>query len=269
MQTIERTEVRIEREISPPIDKQKRDDLVMEHLPQVHFIARRIHDRLPPHVPLEDLVHAGIIGLMDAVGKYDAKKNVELKHYAKFRIRGAILDSLRVGDWGPRALRRQARSVEQAFGNCKARLGREPNETEVAAEMQMSLTNYQQLIGELRGLEIGSLQAESGDGSGGEERWRYRDEAVEEDSYHVCLRSEILDLLERAIGELPERERRVLALYHFEELTMKEVGSVIGIGESRVSQIHTEALVRLRARMHEVMAMHPAAATAASSRGRR
>lgn len=251
------------------VDKQQRDNLVMEHLPQVHFIARRIHDRLPPHVPLEDLVHAGIIGLMDAVQKYDAKKNVELKHYAKFRIRGAILDSLREGDWGPRALRRQARSVEQAFGNCKARLGREPNEIEVAAEMQMSLVNYQQLIGELRGLDVGSLQADSGDGTSVEERWRYRDEAVEDDSYHVCLRSEMLDLLERAIEELPERERRVLALYHFEELTMKEVGSVIGIGESRVSQIHTEALLRLRARLHDVMAVHPAAAAAASVRGRR
>jgi RNA polymerase sigma factor FliA len=251
------------------VEQQQRDKLVMENLPQVHYIARRIHDRLPPHVPLEDLVHAGILGLMDAVQKYDAKKNVELRHYAKFRIRGAILDSLREGDWGPRALRRQARNVEQAFRNCKARLGREPNESEVAAEMQLSLSNYQQLLGELRGLDLGSLQAESGDGSIGEERWRYREEAVEDNSYQVCLRSEMLDLLERAIGELPERERRVLALYHFEELTMKEVGSVIGIGESRVSQVHTGALLRLRTRLHDMMTVHPAAAASASPRGPR
>lgn len=240
-------------------EEQQRDKLVMEHLPQVHYIARRIHDRLPPHVPIEDLVHAGILGLMDAVRKYDPKKNVELKHYAKFRIRGAILDSLREGDWGPRALRRQARNVERACRNCKARLGREPSETEAAAEMQMSLADYQRLLGELRGLDLGSLQADSSDGSSGEERWRYRDDKEEENPFHVCLRTEMLDLLERAIAELPERERRVLALYHFEELTMKEVGSVMGIGESRVSQIHTEALLRLRARMQDTMADRPAA----------
>ncbi len=250
-------------------EDQQRDKLVMEHLPQVHYIARRIHDRLPPHVPLEDLVHAGILGLMDAVRKYDPKKNVELKHYAKFRIRGAILDSLREGDWGPRALRRQARSVEQAFRDCKARLGREPNETEVAAEMHITLADFQQLLGELRGLDLGSLQADSGDGSGGEERWHYRADAEEEDPFHVCLRSEMLGLLEHAIGELPERERRVLALYHFEELTMKEVGSVMGIGESRVSQIHTEALLRLRARLRDMMQAHPAAVAASSMRARR
>jgi RNA polymerase sigma factor for flagellar operon FliA len=114
------------------LDDAQREKLLLEHLPQVHYIARRIHGRLPPQVLLEDLVHAGILGLMDAVRKYDPSKNVQLKHYAEFRIRGAILDSLRQVDWGPRTLRRQARRLEKAILDCKARLGRDPSEPEMA-----------------------------------------------------------------------------------------------------------------------------------------
>src|SRR5271163_2445776 len=125
------------------VDEAEREKLLLEHLPQVQYVARRIHGRLPPQVPLEDLVHAGIIGLIDAVRKYDPSKNVRLRHYAKFRIRGAILDSLRAGDWSPRALRKQARSVEQARSNCKAILGREPTEIEVADALRMNLEDYQ------------------------------------------------------------------------------------------------------------------------------
>ena len=239
-------------QVAAHIDEAHREKILLEHLPQVQYIARRIHDRLPPQVLLEDLVHAGIIGLIDAVKKYDPSKNVQLKHYAEFRIRGAILDSLRQIDWSPRALRRQARRLEQAILACKARLGRDPSEPEIAAELQMSLESLQQLLGDLRGLDIGSLQADMGDGVE-EEGALHRAEREEENPYHQALKSEMNGLLERAIGELPERERQVLALYHFEELTMKEVGDVLGIGESRVSQIHTAALLRLRVRMREML----------------
>src|SRR5450759_4522939 len=119
------------------LDDAQREKLLLEHLPQVHYIARRIHGRLPPQVLLEDLVHAGILGLMDAVRKFEPSKNVQLKHYAEIRIRGAILDSRRLVDCSPRALRRQARLFEQAIVHCKARLGREPSEPEIAAEMQI------------------------------------------------------------------------------------------------------------------------------------
>jgi RNA polymerase sigma factor for flagellar operon FliA len=218
----------------------------------VQYVARRIHDRLPPQVLLEDLVHAGILGLMDAVRKYDPAKNVQLKHYAEFRIRGAILDSLRQVDWSPRALRRQARRLEQAISECKAKFGRDPTEPEIAAQLGVTLENLQHLLGDLRGLDIGSLQADSSE-SGGEDSVLSRTSTPEEDPFHRTLRSEMAGLLEQAVGELPEREREVLALYHFEELTMKEVGAVLGIGESRVSQIHTTALLRLRARLNELL----------------
>jgi RNA polymerase sigma factor FliA len=233
------------------LDEAQRDKLVLDHLPQVHYIARRIHDRLPPHVLLEDLVHAGILGLMDAVRKYDPNKNVQLKHYAEFRIRGAILDSLRQIDWSPRALRRQARRLEQAILDCKAKLGRDPTEPEIAIELGLRLEDLQRLLGDLRGLDIGSLQSESAD-AGGEDTVEIPTSA-ELDPYHQALRSEMSDVLEKAIGELPDRERKVLALYHFEELTMKEIGAVLQIGESRVSQIHTAALLRLRVRLRELL----------------
>ena len=241
-----------------------RDQLLVEHLPEVQYIARRIHNRLPPQVPLEDLVHAGIIGLIDAVRKYDPSKNVRLRHYAKFRIRGAILDSLRAGDWSPRALRKQARRVEQARSNCKAALGREPTEIEVADDLQMNLEDYQRLLSDLRGLDLGSLQRSSNEGGESEELWQIRADVEADTPFLICLRAEMTRLLTRCLAELPERERRVLTMYHYEELTMKQVGSAMGIGESRVSQIHTEALTRLRGMVKHELEPQAAGAFASS-----
>jgi len=239
------------------LDEAQRDKLLLEHLPQVQYIARRIHDRLPPQVLLEDLVHAGILGLMDAVRKFDPSKNVQLKHYAEFRIRGAILDSLRQIDWSPRMLRRQARRLEQAISDCKAKFGRDPTEPEIAAELNMTLESLQHLMGDLRGLDIGSLQSDSDGPGASEETIQAHPGSEEEDPFQRTLKSEMTSLLARAIGELPDRERQILALYHFEELTMKEVGAALGIGESRVSQIHTAALLRLRVRLRELMQKAP------------
>lgn len=237
--------------LTPALDEQQREQLLLEHLPQVHHVARRIHFRLPPQVPLEDLVHAGILGLMDAVRKYDPTKNVRLKHYAEFRIRGAILDSLRLVDWSPRALRRQARRLAQAVSRVRTRLNRDPAEEEIAAELDMSLEDLQRLRARLCGLDLGSLHTESSDQSGEEEIERC--ESKEEDPYHQALRAEMADLLARAMDELPQRQREVLSLYHFQDLTMKEVGRILSIGESRVSQIHSAALLRLRTRLPKLL----------------
>jgi RNA polymerase sigma factor for flagellar operon FliA len=238
-------------------DEAQRQLVVLEHLAQVRYIARRIHQRLPPQVLLEDLVHAGVLGLMDAVRKYDPSKNVQLKHYAEFRIRGAILDSLRQVDWSPRTLRRRARRLEQAILDCKVRLGCDPSEPEIAAELGIGLESLQHLLGDLRGLDVGSLQPDSGNPSG-EEEIQSPAGSEQEDPYHQAVRSEMMGLLEKAIGELADREREVLALYHFEELTMKQVGALLGIGESRVSQIHSAALLRLRERLRELTEGAPA-----------
>ncbi len=231
----------------------ERNEIVMEHLPQVRYIARRIHDHLPQFVSLEDLVQSGVLGLMEALHNFDPGKKVQLKSYAKDRIRGAILDSLRELDWGPRTLRRKARQIGSARQTLSARLGRAPSEAELASEMGMTLKKFQRLLGELHGLEVVSLQAACLDDAGGNEELSCTPHSMEEDPSSVCLRSEMHGLLARALIDLPGRKRQVLALYYCEELTMKEVGARLGVGESRVSQIHSAALARLRARMRQLL----------------
>lgn len=248
-------------------NEDERQRLLTEQLPQVRYIARRIHERLPRHVLLEDLVHAGVVGLIDALHKFDRGKHVQFGSYAKFRIRGAILDSLREMDWSPRDLRRQSRRVEEAHNKLRAELGRSPTEPELAKEMGINLAELQKLLGEINNLEIGSLRVVSPDDGKEEDLCEYLPSGADDSPLVQCLRSEMRDLLARAVGELPEKERQVLALYYFEELTMKEVGMVLGVGESRVSQIHSMAVVRLRARMAELTAAHnQAAKKAAGSR---
>jgi len=246
-------------------DKEERDRILLEQLPQVRYLARRIHERLPRHVPLEDLVHAGVIGLIDALNKFDRSKHVQFGSYAKFRIRGAILDSLREMDWGPRELRRKARGVEEAQRKLSMELSRAPTEVEVAAELKLELREFQQLLTELDGLEVGSLHLESPWDGKDENLCDYLPNAPEDTPFFRCMRSEMKELLARAVAGLPEKEQQVLALYYFEELTMKEVGAVLGIGESRVSQIHSLAVVRLRARMEELTGMAKPAARAAQA----
>jgi RNA polymerase sigma factor FliA len=234
-------------------DKDERERILLEQLPQVRYLARRIHERLPRHVPLEDLIHAGVIGLIDALNKFDSSKHVQFGSYAKFRIRGAILDSLREMDWGPRELRRKARKVEEAHRKLSLELSRAPTENEVADELGMSLTELQHLLGELDSLEVGSLRIESPWDGKEEDLCDYLPNAPEDTPFFRCLKSEMKELLTRVIAELPDKEQQVLSLYYFEELTMKEVGAVLGIGESRVSQIHSLAVVRLRSRLEEIM----------------
>jgi RNA polymerase sigma factor for flagellar operon FliA len=236
----------------------EQDRLLMEQLPQVRYIARRIHLRLPPHIQLEDLEHAGVLGLIGALHKYDPTKNVALKSYAKYRVHGAILDSLRELDWSPRPLRKKARQLEDAHQRLRGRLGRAATQSELAAELRIPLRSLHRLLRDLRGLELGTLQGEFFESGRERDRCAYHPAASEEDPYSLCLRSEMRGLLRRAIEDLPPRERQVLALYYHEELTMKEVGVTLGVGEARVSQIHSAALVRLRARMRELLESSPA-----------
>ncbi len=224
----------------------ERDALLVEHLSTVRYLARRIHERLPQHVELDDLISAGVVGLIDAFSKFDHDKKVQFKSYAQFRIRGAILDSLRTLDWSPRELRRKGRAVEEAIRTLTQRFGRAPAEPEIAREMELSLTDYQTLLGDLKGLEIGSLHMERSEDSGDEEL-AYIPGSPDEDPLFRCLKGEMKQRLADAIEELPEKERLVLTLYYFEELTMKEIGLTLGVVESRVSQIHSSAVVRLRA----------------------
>ncbi len=229
----------------------EQERILLEHLPIVRFLARRIHERLPQHVDIEDLVSAGVVGLMDAFSKFDPAKKVQFRSYAQFRIRGAILDSLRTLDWSPRELRRKGRAVEEAIRALTARMGRPPGEGEVAAEMMLSLQEYQQLLGDLKGLEIGTLHMERNEDSG-EEELAYVPGRPEEDPLFRCLRGELEERLSEAIAQLPDRERLVMTLYYYEEMTMREIGLALGVVESRVSQVHASAVVHLRAALKDL-----------------
>lgn len=231
----------------------EQEKLMLEHLPIVRFIARRIHERLPQHVPIEDLYSAGVVGLLDAFSKFDPSKQVQFRSYAQFRIRGAILDNLRTLDWSPRELRRKGRAIEQAIQTLTAQLGRAPSDLEIAGQMHIDLAAYQQLLGELKGLEIGTLHSERSEDSG-EEELVYLPNRPEDDPLFRYLHAEMRERLIEAIGELPERERLVMTLYYYEETTMKEIGLILGVVESRISQIHASAVLHLRARLADFAA---------------
>jgi RNA polymerase sigma factor for flagellar operon FliA len=240
-------------EIPAEVLSGEQERLLLEHLPIVRFLARRIHERLPQHVDIEDLVSAGVVGLMDAFAKFDPQKKVQFRSYAQFRIRGAILDSLRTLDWSPRDLRRKGRAAEEAVRVLTSRLGRSPGESEIAAEMGLSLEEYQGLLGDLKGLEIGTLHIEHNEDSG-EEELAYIPGRPEEDPLFCCLRGELQEKLSEAIERLPDRERLVMTLYYFEELTMREIGLALGVVESRVSQIHASAVVHMRVALQDLAA---------------
>ena len=246
----------------------EQEQVLLEHLPVVRFLARRIRERLPQHVDIEDLVSAGVVGLMDAFAKFDPAKKVQFRSYAQFRIRGAILDSLRTLDWSPRELRRKGRAVEEAIRVLTARLGRAPGEAEIAAEMAMDLEEYQQLLGDLKGLEIGTLHVERNENSG-EEELAYVPGRPEEDPLFRCLKGELEERLTEAIAHLPDRERLVMTLYYYEEMTMREIGLALGVVESRVSQVHASAVVHLRAALRDLATRGGAERTPARKPARR
>jgi RNA polymerase sigma factor for flagellar operon FliA len=239
----------------------EQERVLLEHMPIVRFLARRIHERLPQHVDIEDLVSAGVVGLMDAFSKFDPTKKVQFRSYAQFRIRGAILDSLRTLDWSPRELRRKGRAVEEAIRVLTQRSGHAPEEAEVAAQMTLSLAEYQQLLGDLKGLEIGTLHMERNEDSG-EEELAYIPGHPEDDPLFHCLKGELKDRLSEAIANLPDRERLVMTLYYYEEMTMREIGLALGVVESRVSQVHASAVVHMRAALKDLVSRETLARTA-------
>ncbi len=225
------------------VPAEERERLIVEHLPQVRLIARKIHERLPATILFEDLLSAGAVGLISAIDNFDPRQNVKLKTYAEFRIRGAILDSLRESDWAPRMKRRLARDMEEAVARAEQRLGRVPEEADIAREMGISVELYRQRLGEVAALDIGELEY------AGEDRTslvRYI-AAREEDSPAVLLeKSELERLIAKAIDGIPKVERTILSLYFYEELTLKEIGEIMGLHFTRVSQLKSQAILRLR-----------------------
>jgi RNA polymerase sigma factor FliA len=228
------------------------DEMVMGEIPQVYYIARRIHERLPQHVAFEDLVHSGVLGLIDAVRNFDASKNVQFKSYAQFRIRGAILDSLRELDWASRRTRDKRKRLDELVAKLSLQLGRQPTDEEMAAEMGIELTALHKLLGRLDNLSMVGQQVSFGPDRNEEHDLVESAPAdPEDDPFHQCLQTEMRERLAQAIAGLSSREQQVISLYYREELTMREIAVVLDIGESRVSQLHSGALAKLRLTLEE------------------
>jgi len=224
-----------------------RNDLVMQELSQVYYIASRIRERLPQHVELEDLVNAGVIGLLEANRTFDSSKNAQFKTFAKFRIRGAILDSLREADWGSRSLRRRGREIAEATARLEARLGRHPVESEIAEEMHLETDHLRKIIAQLDGLHLAGQQVSpSNDRAEPLDVIESAPNLDDPDPFDLCLQGEEKAHLAEAISKLSEREQLILSLYYREELTMKEIAEVVGVALSRVSQIRQASMKKLR-----------------------
>ena len=229
------------------ISDDERERLILEHLPQVRLIARRIQERLPENICLEDLVSTGVIGLISAIDNFDPGHNVKLKTYAEYKIRGAILDSLRGLDWAPRQKRRKAKQIEAAIAAAEQKLKRSPLEEEIAAQLEVSLEEYHQWLVEIRGLNIASLEYASGDQ--GKDLLHYLPDEHESLPSAILEKSELERLLAEGIDGIPAIERTVLSLYYREELTLREIAQVVNLHESRISQLKSQAILRLRSHL--------------------
>ncbi len=221
----------------------RRDRVVLEHLPLVKAIAVRVHENLPVHVDLDDLVHAGILGLFDAANKFNPEKQVVFSSYAKHRIKGAILDSLRQLDWASRDMRRRHKQVEQATRDLAASLQRNPTEAEVAAKLGMDVDRWRNMMLDLRNVGLISASTRTNETEDLPAPDFPSKPETQPDS--ICAREQLKNVLGEAMKTLPERYRKVVLLYYSNEMTMKEIGGVLGINESRVSQIHKSALEKM------------------------
>ena len=234
-------------------DVDERNKLVVRELPQVYYVASRIRERLPKNVELEDLVQAGVIGLLEACRSYDGSKDAQFSTFAKFRIRGAILDSLRKLDWGSRTLRRRGREISSSIVKLESQLGRKPDEEEIAVDMQMGLDELQDMQTQLDGLHlVGQLTNSSNDHAESYDLIESAPSTGEDNPFELCLKGERKEQLAEAISQMSEREQLILSLYYTEELTMMEVSKIVGIAVSRVSQIHAAAMVKLRASLQHL-----------------
>jgi len=233
--------------VTEVISEDERERLILEHLPQVRLIARRIQERLPDNISLEDLVSTGVIGLISAIDNFDPSHNVKLKTYAEYKIRGAILDSLRGLDWAPRQKRRKAKQIEAAIAVAEQLLKRSPTEDEIAAQLKISIEEYHQWLVEIRGLNIASLEYTTGEQ--GKDLLHYLPDGDDNLPSTLLERSELERLLAEGIKGIPEIERVVLGLYYHEELTLREIAQVVNLHESRISQLKSQAILRLRSHL--------------------
>jgi RNA polymerase sigma factor for flagellar operon FliA len=256
-QTLVHEDLRETPEYDPKkVDPARQEEMVLQYAPLIKYIASRLALRLPSHIHQEDLVSSGIIGLIDAIQKYDPAKNVSFKTYAEFRIKGAMLDELRSLDWVPRSVRKKSHQVERAYAELERNLGRPAEAEEVARALELQLEEFYQLLDETKAVSMVALEGPRKSlGSNMEFLDKDLPEILQDekarDSFLAVHFSQLQDLMVRAIEALPDKEKLLISLYYYEELTMKEIGQIMGYTESRISQLHTQAMYRLRHRLRE------------------
>jgi len=232
------------------------EQIVKEYSPMIKYVANRIALRLPPHIEVDDLISVGAIGLMDAIEKYDPSRGAKFKTYAEFRVRGSILDELRSLDWVPRSVRQKASKLDGVSSKLQSKLGRLPEDEEIAKEMGVTLEEFFKTLNETRNMPLLSLEdlgiaRDSGDKQSLLDTLEGRSDVDPQTQMRL---TELKNLIAAAIDSLPEKERLMVSLYYYEELTMKEIGEVLGITESRISQIHSKAVYRLRTKLKSLIA---------------
>ena len=239
---------------SGKLTPEKRDELILTYTPLIKYIATRLASRLPAHVALDDLISCGIIGLIDAIDKFDLSKNVQFKTYAEFRVRGAMLDELRALDWVPRSVRSKITQLEATYSSMEKNLGRPATEEEIAKNLNLSIEGFHKLLDETKAvtfMDIELLKQRSPDMKASTISDLINSDAT--DPFAALSFSEIRNLVAKAIADLPEKEMLTVSLYYFEELTMKEIGLVLGYTESRISQMHSKAVLRLRSKLKKAL----------------
>ena len=231
--------------------KADKNTLLTDHMPLVKRLAHQMKAKLPPSVEVDDLIQAGMIGLLDAIQRYEENHGAQFETYAVLRIRGAMLDELRSSDWMPRSTRQNMRKVEQAMHALQQSLGRPPSESEVAKELKLSLGDYQEMLGDSGGHQLLYYEDFRSDEEGNDS-FLDRYAVDDEDPLRALMESDFRQAVIDAIDALPEREKMLMGLYYEEELNLKEIGAVMGVSESRVSQLHTQAVARLRTFLKEL-----------------
>lgn len=228
-------------------DKKKRDELIMKYASLVKNVVERISSRLPSHLQVkEDLINVGVIGLISALEKFDKKRNVKFETYASIRIRGAVLDELRARDWMPRSTRNKYSKLEETFSSLQRKLGRPPDEEEMSRHLNVPLDKYHKILDEAKGVTLLCSEDLPPDYHESHANYYFLEVIDKNNPFSFIATNELKTVLKKAIETLPEKERLILSLYYYEELTMKEIGRVVNLTESRVCQLHTQAILRLR-----------------------
>ncbi|ETR69890.1 MAG: RNA polymerase sigma factor for flagellar operon FliA [Candidatus Magnetoglobus multicellularis str. Araruama] len=234
----------------PHFSEEEREQMVRQYAPLVKYIASRISMRVPPNVSLDDLISCGTMGLLDAISKFDPEKNVKFKTYAEVRIRGSILDGLRNLDWIPRSVRKKIQDMERCIQKIEQTLGRPAEDSEIAENLEINIEEYYTLLNQARSIDLLSLDETVRDQTFSDTKESY----VSFIPSHVTPQDEILtaevkQMVSEGIKKLSEKEQKVIALYYHEGLTLKEIGDVLGLTESRISQIHTQCVIKLRVKL--------------------